>query len=139
MATSKEAVDAIVGTGWSFPLGIDPRGRIALARGENDIQQAILLILETPQGQRLMRPNFGSRLHELVFAPNDAHTAGKAVYYARQALEMWEPRIRLLRIDANTDPSQQNVLLLRIEYEILATYQRRSLVYPFYRIPGDTP
>jgi phage baseplate assembly protein W len=126
-----------VGTGWGFPVGVDARGRIALSRRERDIEEAITLILLTPKGQRLMRPEFGCRIHELVFAPNDASTEGLAIYYVEEALAMWEPRIDVLGVRAAPDESAPERLLIEIEYQIKATYDRRALVFPFYRIPGD--
>ena len=126
-----------LGTGWAFPVGVDARGRIALSRRERDIEEAILMILLTPKGQRVMRPEFGCQIHDLIFAPNDATTAGLAAYYVEEALAMWEPRIRVLEVNAGPDPEAQERLLLDIRYEIKATYDRRALVFPFYRIPGE--
>jgi uncharacterized protein len=127
----------IVGSGWSFPVGTDARGRIALSRRERDIEEAILIILLTAKGQRVMRPEFGCAIHDLVFAPNDATTAGLATYYVEEALAMWEPRIRVLDVRAAPDPDAPERLLIEIHYEVRATYDRRSLVFPFYRIPGE--
>ena len=126
-----------LGVGWSFPVCVDARGRIALARGERDIEQAIRMILMTPVGQRIMRPEFGCRIHELVFEPNDGSTAGLAAHYVEQALGMWEPRIRVLTVRTGVDPAEPSRMLIDVHYEIKATNDRRSLVYPFYTIPGE--
>lgn len=126
-----------LGTGWAFPPKPDGRGGIALVSGDEDIKQAIWIILSTPIGQRVMRPTFGSRLHELVFAPANAETFGLAEMYVQDALTFWEPRIELLDVTARTDPEQRHVLLIEIRYRIKATHDERSLVYPFYRIPGE--
>lgn len=126
-----------LGVGWAFPVGIDARGRINLARHERDVEQAIRIILMTPKGQRVMRPEFGCRIHELVFSPNDAMTAGLGAYYVEEALAMWEPRIRVLEVDITPDADSPGTLLIRVDYEIKATHDRRSLVYPFYRIPEE--
>jgi uncharacterized protein len=127
----------ILGSGWAFPIGVDARGRVALARREKDIDEAIRMILLTPKGQRVMRPEFGCQIHDLIFAPNDATTAGLATYYVEDALAMWEPRIRVLEVDASADSYDPARLLITIRYEVLATYDQRSLVFPFYRIPGE--
>jgi uncharacterized protein len=127
----------VLGTGWAFPVGVDARGRIALSRRERDIEEAILLILLTAKGQRVMRPEFGCQIHDLVFAPNDATTVGLAIYYVEEALTMWEPRIRLLDVTAAPDPDAPERLLIDVHYEVKATYDRRALVFPFYRIPGE--
>lgn len=126
-----------LGSGWAFPVGVDARGRIALSRRERDVEEAIIMILLTPKGQRVMRPEFGCRVHELVFAPNDASTEGLAIYYVEEALAMWEPRIEVLSVRANPDASAPERLLIEIDYEIKASYDRRTLVFPFYRIPGE--
>jgi phage baseplate assembly protein W len=126
-----------LGVGWAFPVGLDARKRFALARQEQDIEQAIIMILLTPKGQRVMRPEFGCQIHDLIFAPNDATTAGLASYYVEQALLMWEPRIAVKNISAAPDPYDSTRLLIDIHYEIKATHDKRSLVFPFYRIPGE--
>jgi hypothetical protein len=126
-----------LGTGWAFPVSLDARKQVTLTTGATDIEQAIRIILDTPKGQRVMRPEFGSQLHQLIFASNDANTAGLAEYYVQDSLRMWEPRINILRVDARPHPEQENVLAIEIEYEIKATHDRRSLVYPFYRVPED--
>ena len=69
----------IIGRGWHFPPVLDERGTVALTGDENEIEQAIQIIMNTAPGQRVMRPEFGSRIHELVFAPNNATTAGLAI------------------------------------------------------------
>jgi phage baseplate assembly protein W len=126
-----------LGTGWAFPIGVDAHGRIELARQERDIDEAIRIILLTPKGQRVMRPEFGCQIHELLFAPNDATTAGLAAYYVEEALAMWEPRIRVQSVTARPDTTAPERLLIDIHYEIKATHDSRSLVFPFYRIPGE--
>lgn len=126
-----------LGVGWAFLLRVDARGRIALARQERDIEEAIQMILLTPKGQRVMRPEFGCRIHDLLFAPNDATTAGLATYYVEEALGMWEPRIAVDEVTAQIDPADSGRLLIAIRYQIKATYDSRTLVFPFYRIPGE--
>jgi uncharacterized protein len=139
MARGREENDMrdFLGTGWAFPVDVDAHGRIALARQELDIEQAIRIILLTPKGQRVMRPEFGCQIHDLIFAPNDATTAGLAAYYVEEALGMWEPRIRVQEVTAGPDPNDPGRLLVEVRYEIKATHDSRSLVFPFYRIPGE--
>jgi hypothetical protein len=126
-----------LGVGWAFPVTVDARGRIALARHERDVEQAMLIILLTPKGQRVMRPEFGCRIHELIFAPNDANTWGLAEYYVDEALRFWEPRIEINAVVARPDPDNMERMMVQIDYTIKATLDRRALVYPFYRIPGE--
>jgi phage baseplate assembly protein W len=127
----------IIGRGWAFPPRIGPQGTILLTHDRNEIEQAIFIILTTTPGQRVMRPTFGSRLQELVFAPNNGQTAAQAIRHVEEALGMWEPRIRLIKVDAYPDRQKANQLIIEIEFEVKATHDRRSLVYPFYLIPEE--
>ena len=129
--------DDFVGRGWAFPPRIDAQGGLALTNEISEIDQAIGIILTTSPGQRVMRPTFGSRLHELVFAPNNAETAARARRFVEQALGRWEPRIRIIAIETEPDPDAANRLLIRIEFEIKSTHDKRSLVHPFYLIPDE--
>jgi uncharacterized protein len=126
-----------LGVGWAFPVNVDARGRIGLARQEQDVEQAIRMIVLTPKGQRVMRPEFGCHIHELIFAPNDGATAGLAARYVEEALGMWEPRIQVMDVKAGADPSDPSRLLIEVIYELKATNDQRSLVFPFYTIPGE--
>ncbi|MBK6324568.1 MAG: GPW/gp25 family protein [Chloroflexi bacterium] len=127
----------IIGQGWAFPPKIGPQGGFALTHDQNELDQAIRIILMTAPGQRVMRPTFGCRLHDLLFAPNNNHTAVLARRYVEEALGMWEPRIRVHTVAAYADPDEAARLLIEITYEIKATNDRRSLVYPFYLIPEE--
>jgi len=127
----------IVGRGWTFPPKIGPQGGVALTDDRSELDQAILIILTTSIGERVMRPTFGSRLHELVFAPNNNTTAAEACRYVKEALLMWEPRIKVRDVQAAPDPDRENALTIEINYEVKATKDKRSLVYPFYLIPED--
>ncbi len=121
-----------LGVGWKFPLQVTPGGGIALARYEQRIEESIYLILSTAKGERVMLPDFGCGIHELVFAPNNASTLSMVVYNVRQALVTYEPRIDVLDINAESAPEEPNLLLIRIDYRIRANNARGNLVYPFY-------
>lgn len=125
------------GTGWAFPPRTDGRGGIATATGDEKIAQAIHIILSTPIGQRVMRPTFGSRLQELVFAPANPETLGLAELYVDEALSFWEPRIDVIEVSARVMREQPHVIQIEIRYRIKTTHDERSLVYPFYQIPGE--
>ena len=126
----------ILGTGWSFPLGVDGRGGISLSNHERDIEESIRVILGTAKGERRMRPNFGCDVHTLVFAPNNATTWGLASHYVEEALGWWEPRIEVNEIDTHPDPEDTAQLLINIQYRVKATNDARNLVYPFFLVPG---
>lgn len=126
----------LIGRGWAFPVAPDGGGGIAVAEGTNDIEQAMLLILSTSPGERVMRPNFGCRIHELVFAPLSGDTMGLAQRYIEEALGWWEPRIEVRQIDVepNTEDAARGRLDVAIHYSVRATKDERTLVYPFYLI-----
>jgi phage baseplate assembly protein W len=130
-------VSEIIGSGLAFPLGVDRRGAIALARDESDIDQAIQLILGTAPGERPMRPEFGCGVHDFVFHSIDSNTLASMEVAIREALERWEPRIdvRAIRFDASQAPN--GLLTIDISYEVRATNTTRNLVYPFYVIPAE--
>jgi phage baseplate assembly protein W len=127
----------IVGRGWAFPPKIGAQGGLGLTSERSEIDQAIRIVLSTAPGQRVMRPNFGCRLHDLVFMPNNTHTAVLARRYVEEALGMWEPRIIVHQVETQPDPDNGARLLIAIEYEVKATHDRRSLVHPFYLIPEE--
>jgi phage baseplate assembly protein W len=121
-----------LGVGWKFPLQVTPGGKIAQARYEQRIEEAIYLILSTARGERVMLPQFGCGIHDLVFAPNNATTLTVVVQTVRQALVAYEPRIDVLDITAESAPEEPNLLLIRINYRIRANNALGNLVYPFY-------
>lgn len=128
----------IIGSGWTYPPRIDAQGGISLTNEFSELAQAIQIILSTSPGQRVMRPTFGCRLQELVFAPNNSQTAAQARRYVEEALGMWEPRIRVVDVRVGPDPNSASRLLIEIEYQVKATHDKRSLVHPFYLIPEES-
>jgi phage baseplate assembly protein W len=126
-----------IGRGWQWPLRVNPRGSIALAPEERDIEEAIGIILSTDKGERVMRPHFGSDIHELVFGPSNATTYGRLESYVQEALRLWEPRIEVLEVNVDTSQHDDGVLLVHVGYRIRATNSERNLVYPFYLIPRE--
>ena len=126
-----------LGAGWKFPPRLDSRGCIELVSQEQDVEEAIKIILLTNKGERPMRPEFGSDLFQLQFAPNNSATAGLASRYVKEALGRWEPRIHVTRVFSQPDPRRPERLLINIDYTIPATNSERNLVFPFYTIPGE--
>ena len=121
-----------LGAGWRFPLQVTPNGRIAQAKYEQRIEESIVLILGTARGERVMLPEFGCGIHDIVFAPNDARTIALVVHEARRALLTYEPRIDVLDVHAENTREAPNLLLIRINYRVRSTNAIGNLVYPFY-------
>jgi len=124
-----------IGTGWAFPIRTDATGSVALVSGERELVESIRLILATSPGERPMRPEFGCAVHDLVFAPADAATAGQIAYEVRVSLERWEPRITLDDVVVSFDEADRGTLLIDIRYHLRGTNDPRNLVFPFYVIP----
>lgn len=126
-----------IGRGWAFPLRTDATGGIALVSREREIEEAIRLILGTAPGERPMRPEFGCRIHDHVFANADGATAALITADVLDALRRWEPRIDVQDVVVTSAPEDQTVLFVDVRYSIRRTNDLRNLVFPFYVIPGD--
>jgi phage baseplate assembly protein W len=128
--------DEFIGRGWAFPLRTDSTGGIALVSREKEIEEAIRLILGTAPGERPMRPEFGCRINEYVFASADGGTANAIAAEVKHALRRWEPRIDVQDVTGTFDARESTTLYIDIRYAIRRTNDRRNLVFPFYVIPG---
>ncbi len=126
-----------IGRGISFPLRVDQSGSIALAEGGDGIDASIRMALSTAPGERVMRPQFGCRIWDLLFEPVNANTLGLMAEAVRDALSQWEPRIEVEDIEVEPDPASPARVVIRILYRMRATNDRRNLVYPFYVIPHE--
>jgi uncharacterized protein len=125
-----------LGVGWKFPVRTDLQEKIAMSQFEVDISEAIRIILGTAKGERVMRPDFGCGIHDLVFAPINTATITLVENGVREALTIYEPRIELIRVEASTERADTGQLLVNIDYRVRATNNRFNLVYPFYLKEG---
>jgi uncharacterized protein len=128
---------AFLGVGWAYPLATDATGEVDLARYEDDIRQAVQIILGTAQGERVMRPDFGAGLHRLVFEPINQTTIALVRHTVEEALVTWEPRIDTVTVGVREDRARGQ-LLLDIGYRVRATNTFYNLVYPFYLTEART-
>jgi phage baseplate assembly protein W len=128
-------VEAFLGVGWAYPVCL-AGGRTAIVVFEEDIRQAIRIILGTNPGERVMRPDFGAGMNRLVFEPMSVATIETVKVRVREALVDWEPRIDVEAVSASTDPAAPNKLLVDVTYRVRATNTRTNLVYPFYLQEG---
>lgn len=132
-----EEKKAFLGVGWSFPACLEADGRIGMVAFEEDIDQAIKIILSTNPGERVMRPDFGAGLNTFVFEPVSQMTMQRVRTRVEEALIDWEPRIDVMTVNITTDPGLRNRLLIDISYRVRATNAVRNLVYPFYLQEGE--
>jgi phage baseplate assembly protein W len=116
---------------------VDAQGGIALSSGEREIEEAVRLILGTSPGERPMRPEFGCRIHQYVFASADATTAGMIEYEVKLSLTRWEPRIDVMDVDVGFDEQNPTLVYIDVRYRIRSTNDARNLVFPFYSIPSE--
>jgi phage baseplate assembly protein W len=121
-----------LGRGFRFPVSLSLNGGLSSSALEENVRQCIFIILGTAPGERLMRPDFGCRIHDLMFAPNHAITAARAEVYCEEAIYKYEPRVEKVVCTAAPNPDQPNRLDIRIEYQIAGKNDKRNLVYPFY-------
>ena len=124
-----------LGSGWAYPVKRE-NSQFNKSEHEQGIAESIQIILGTAKGERIMRPDFGCGIHDLVFAQNNLGTAGLAQFYVEDALVRWEPRIDLEGIEVNADPSDLARLLISIRYRVRKTDSAFNMVYPFYLTRG---
>lgn len=117
-----------LGTDAASGFTVSPAGSLAMTQGNALIRQAILLLLTTSPGERVMRPDYGCPLRRLVFAPNDATTAGLAIHYVRQAITRWEKRVEIVRLDAGQDAADAGMLMVSLDYRVRETGDQQALV-----------
>jgi phage baseplate assembly protein W len=132
----------LLGSGLAFPLRVDARGGLALSHEDEDVREAITVILGTAPGERPMRPEFGCGIHDYVFESVDAYLVGRLEQEVRYALDRWEPRIDVLTVELSVEPATEGGVLnervvIDIAYRLRATSDIRNLVYPFYVIPAE--
>lgn len=126
-----------LGRGWQFPVKVDSSaGKIAMSEYDQDIKESIWIILSTSKGERVMRPDFGCGVHDLVFAPINTTTINLVQNSIQEALTLWEPRIELIKVEVSTEKSDEGKLLVSIDYRVRVTNNRFNLVYPFYLKEG---
>jgi len=126
-----------IGRGIAFPMGVDQSGAIATSGGTDDIDGSMRMVLVTAPGERVMRPQFGCRIWDLLYEPINANTLGLMAEAVRDALSQWEPRAEVEEVEVEPDPHRSGRVLIRIVYRVRATNDRRNLVYPFYVIPHE--
>lgn len=124
---------SFLGVGFRFPFTVNQgTGGIAFSRYEDNIEECVRVILGTARGERMMRPEFGCGIHDLVFAPNNVGTHTLVAHHVEEALTKWEPRVRNVQVEVRADPDQAERILVDLRYEIRAVNSIHNLVFPFY-------
>lgn len=126
-----------LGRGWKFPIEVDSlTGRIRAVEYEDDIAEAIKIIVLTTKGERIMRPDFGSGIEQFIFESNDATTLQLIQNEVFEAIIKWEPRVHEVEVEVVSDQYQQNQLNIHIQYTVRTTNNLYNLVYPYYLFEG---
>jgi len=120
-----------LGKGWQFPVAVDEGGAVAVAEYEESVRQSIWVVLGTAKGERVMRPDFGCGIYDMVFGVNSSTAASEAAEEVRDALVSFEPRIDVLGVEVSPGGDGE-VLYVSIDYQVRATNTVFNLVYPFY-------
>jgi phage baseplate assembly protein W len=128
---------AFQGIGWAFPLCVAFDGSTSVALYEEDIRQAILIILGTNHGERVMRADFGAGLRDFVFEPLNLTTSQKVRTRVNDSLVQWEPRIDVIDVTVQIGGDTRNVLNIAMTYRTRTTNTLHNLVYPFYLEEGS--
>jgi uncharacterized protein len=129
----------LVGRGWSFPLSISPQGGVTLVEGTDEIVSAMRMILGTAPGERVMRPEFGCSIWDLLFEPINSTTLGRMRGAVEEALTRWEPRVTVEDVNPVAGEGDSAEVKIEIRYRVRATNTRHNLVFPFYVIPEEQP
>ena len=124
-----------LGQGLAFPLQLSVQGGLQLSSAAQKVKESIWIILRTSLGERMYRPDFGSRLSELAFEPLNSSTMIQIRLYVVEALEIWEPRIEIDRVETEPDPVRGRVDII-INYRLKEYPDLYSFVYPFYLVSG---
>lgn len=132
-----EPTTDFVGRGFAWPLEVDHTGAIRLTQAGDSLDDSIRVVLLTAPGERLMRPQFGCRIWDLLFEPVNANLLGLIAQAVRDALAQWEPRIEVEDVRPVQDDDDSSLVQITIAYRVRATNSRRNLVYPFYVIPRE--
>lgn len=129
---------SFLGQGLKFPLQVDGRtGKFAMVSQEEDIQEAIGIILNTVQGERVMRPEFGTNVLDYTFAPSSGSTRHSLAAEVREQLLFQEPRITDVEVECRSTDQLTGALSVEVSYTIRSTNSRYNHVYPFYLTEGS--
>jgi phage baseplate assembly protein W len=129
---------SFIGRGFSWPLDVDHTGSIALTYGPEDLDRSIRIVLLTAPGERVMRPEFGCRIWDLLFEPVTPTLLGLISEAVREAVGRWEPRVLVEQVVPVVDQNDDALVRIHVHYRVRTTNDRRNLVYPFYVIPHDS-
>ena len=128
---------SFIGRGIGWPMGVDHTGALRMSEGPGDLDRSIRVVIATAPGERVMRPEFGCRIWDLLFEPVTANLMGQMAQAVRDALAQWEPRATVEDVEVRQDDNDHALVHIGVRYVIKSTNDKRNLVYPFYVIPRE--
>ena len=129
--------EAFLGQGWRFPLLPDASGRLAYTAGEDSVRDCLLILVRTALGERVMRPELGTRAPELVFAPGSSRALRELEESVRTAVRDFEPRAAVDEVRAQAQPGEEWRVTVFVDYRVRASGQHETLVFPYYLDGGS--
>ncbi|WP_195822705.1 GPW/gp25 family protein [Roseobacter sp. MH60115] len=128
---------SFLGRGWAFPPAFDNgTGEARLVQAEEDIAESLRILMETRPGERIMHPNYGCRLHDLVFEPMNSETEAEIEVAISRAILFFEPRIKLGAVTVDVRAALEGHLAVTLNYTVVETNERHNMVFPFYLTEG---
>jgi phage baseplate assembly protein W len=128
---------SFIGRGIAWPMGVDHTGALRMSEGTADLDRSIRVVIATAPGERVMRPEFGCRIWDLLFEPVTANLLGQMAQAVRDALAQWEPRATVEDVEVHQDDDDHALVHISVRYVVRSTNDKRNLVYPFYVIPRE--
>jgi phage baseplate assembly protein W len=128
---------SFIGRGISWPMGVDHTGSLRMSEGPADLDRSIRVVIATAPGERVMRPEFGCRVWDMLFEPVTANLLGQMAQAVRDALAQWEPRASIEDVNVRQDDDDHALVHIDVQYVVKSTNDKRNLVYPFYVIPRE--
>lgn len=133
-----EGYNSFLGTGWAFPPEFDKgTKKVKMLNDENDIESSLEILLSTRLGERIMVPDYGCNLDELMFKPLNLTLKTYVIDLIKTAILYYEPRIDVNKISIDPTNELEGELLINIEYTVRATNSRKNMVFPFYKAEGS--
>jgi len=128
---------SFIGRGIAWPMGVDHTGALRMSEGAGDLDRSIRVVIATAPGERVMRPEFGCKIWDMLFEPVTANLMGQMAQAVRDALAQWEPRVTVEDVEVGQDDNDHALVHIGVRYVIKSTNDKRNLVYPFYVIPRE--
>jgi phage baseplate assembly protein W len=128
---------SFLGRGISWPMGVDHTGALRMSEGPGDLDRSIRVVIATAPGERVMRPEFGCRVWDMLFEPVTPNLLGQMAQAVRDALAQWEPRATIEDVQVRQDDDDHALVHIDVQYVVKSTNDKRNLVYPFYVIPRE--